>query len=104
MSYLNSLELDKVLLMLSQQATCKRSAELLLGLLPFTSYEPAKRQLENTASLYLAACVHGTPVLGDMPDIGGIIARAAAGGILSITELLSVERVLKCIRYLHSLA
>ena len=93
-----TLELDRVLEMLAEQATCAASKELALRLEPCDNYRDACDALQRTADINTLTARYGTPGLGGIQDCTGALQRAKLGSRLSAGEILQVARVLRTIR------
>ena len=93
-----TLELDRVLEMLAEQATCAASKELALRLEPCDNYRDACDALRRTADINTLTARYGTPGLGGIQDCTGALQRAKLGSRLSAGEILQVARVLRTIR------
>ena len=93
-----TLELDRVLEMLAEQATCAASKELALRLKPCDNYRDAADALQRTADINTLTNRYGTPGLGGIQDCTGALQRAKLGSRLSAGEILQVARVLHTIR------
>ena len=65
-----TLELDRVLEMLAEQATCAASKELALRLEPCDNYRDACDALRRTADINTLTARYGTPGLGDGCKLG----------------------------------
>ena len=93
-----TLELDRVLEMLAEQATCAASKELALRLEPCDNYRDACDALRRTADINTLTARYGTPGLGGIQDCTGALQRAKLGSRLSAGEILQVARVLRTVR------
>ena len=93
-----TLELDRVLEMLAEQATCAASKELVLRLEPCDNYRDAADALQRTADINTLTARYGTPGLGGIQDCTGALQRAKLGSRLSAGEILQVARVLRTVR------
>ena len=70
-----TLELDRVLEMLAEQATCAASKELALRLEPCDNYRDACDALRRTADINTLTARYGTPGLGGIQDCTGALQR-----------------------------
>ncbi|MEG2073889.1 MAG: endonuclease MutS2, partial [Angelakisella sp.] len=96
--HLHALELDKVLELLANKASCEASALAIRGLRPLTDYQDVADAIQRTADINSLSIRFGTPSLGGIHDCTEAINRAAIGSRLAIPELLRIGRVLKTIR------
>ncbi len=95
-----ALELDKVLELLAAQTACEDAAAAARGLVPTPYADEARRLLSQTDAAYQLMARFGAPSFGGIKNITGALRRAAAGGILSLGELLSIANTLRTIRAL----
>lgn len=93
-----ALELDKILLRLSELAGCADARELALELMPQSTLFEAQALLNQTEDAYIMLAKYGGPSFGGLKNINNALARAAAGSVLSMKELLDVAEVLRTIR------
>ncbi len=100
--HLKSLEYDKILKLLSDKASCKTSAEKIMQTVPSDDYDEVCHLIQMTKDINTHSIKFGTPSLGGISDCRDSVDRAARGGRLSIPELLSVCKALKCIRSIKS--
>ena len=94
----HALELDKILVMLSQCAGCEDSQKLALETVPMTDFRSARRLMERTADAHMLSSRFGAPGLHGMKNVCGALRRAQMGSTLSLAELLDIERFLKALR------
>lgn len=93
-----ALELDKVLEMLAQEATCKDGQEAALALQPAGSLKEAKRLLKQTDEAFVLIAKFGSPSFYGLKNTVNSLRRASAGGVLSLMDLISIDTTLKIIR------
>lgn len=96
-----ALELDKVLSMLSDLASCQDSKELALNLKPESNITIAKGELRKTEDAFILLAKFGGPSFGSIKNVNNSLARANAGGVLTMRELLDIGENLRVIRSLH---
>lgn len=96
-----ALELDKVLSMLSGYASAQDSKEMALNLKPETNITIAKGELKKTEDAYILLAKFGGPSFGSIKNVNNSVARANAGGVLSMRELLDIAENLRVFRSLH---
>lgn len=96
-----ALELDKVLGMLAELTTCSDSAELAKNLTPETNLSLARADLKKTEDAYILLAKFGGPSFGSLKNVNNSLARANAGGVLTIRELLDIGENLRVIRSLQ---
>lgn len=93
-----ALELDKILHRLSELAGCADARILALELEPRTSLFEAQELLKQTEDAYIMLAKYGGPSFSGLKNISNALARASAGSVLSMRELLDVAEVLRNIR------
>ncbi len=96
-----ALELDKVLSMLSDLGSAKDSKEMALNLKPETNITIARGELKKTEDAYILLAKFGGPSFGSIKNVNNSLARANAGGVLTMRELLDIGENLRVIRSLH---
>lgn len=98
--YTKSLELDKILLMLSEHACCDYAAERIMSIKPCTNFSLVKDSIEKTNSAFYLASHYGTPSFGKMDDPTEHLKHAQVGGTLTAKSLLNIASVLRQVRLL----
>ncbi|MBQ7687797.1 MAG: endonuclease MutS2 [Clostridia bacterium] len=93
-----ALEFDKILQMLSALCSNEDSRALALELTPATALYDAEALMNQTNAAYVLMAKFGSPSFGAMKNVDSAASRAAAGGTLSLRELLDVAEVLRVIR------
>ena len=93
-----SLELDKILKMLSDIASSADAKEMALEIKPLTDYFEVLELLDKTEAAYILIAKFGAPSFGGLQNVNNALSRAAAGGSLSAGELLKIAVTLKIIR------
>ncbi len=93
-----SLELDKVLEMLSQHTSCEDARLSALELKPETDLDSAQALMNQTKDAHMLLARFGGPAFGGLINVNNALFRADAGSTLSLRELLNVASVLHVIR------
>ena len=93
-----SLELDKILKMLSDTASSADAKEIALSIKPKTDYFEVLELLDKTEAAYILIAKFGAPSFGGLQNVNNALSRANAGGSLSAGELLKIATTLKIIR------
>lgn len=93
-----SLELDKILKMLSDTASSADAKEKALEIKPLTDYFEVLELLDKTEAAYIFIAKFGAPSFGGLQNVNNALSRASAGGSLSAGELLKIAVTLKIIR------
>ncbi len=96
-----ALELDKILEELSGFCSCEDSKYEAVHTRPQTDIKQARKLLGETESAYILLAKFGGPSFGSLKNVNNSLARAAAGGVLSIRELMTVCEDLRVIRSLY---
>ena len=96
--YFTSLELDKILKMLSDTASSADAKEMALNIKPLTDYFEVTELLDKTEAAYVFIAKFGAPSFGGLQNVNNALSRASAGGSLSAGELLKIATTLKIIR------
>ena len=97
-----TLELDKVLALLSEQTTSPASRERALKIIPHDNFRDASAALQRTADINSLTSRYGTPSLGGIHDCSSQLHRAKLGSRLSPAEILQVAHVLRTIRVIKN--
>ena len=93
-----ALELDKILNMLSHEATCEDAQKRALELTPLRGKFEIEEQLKQTEDAYILSGRFGAPSLSGIKNMTNAFRRAQAGGILSASELLQIALTLRITR------
>ncbi|MBQ8391847.1 MAG: endonuclease MutS2 [Clostridia bacterium] len=95
---LRVLEFNTIKEMLKSQAVCTESRERLGALIPETNIYKARELLALTSQAESLIIKKGTPPISPVRNISGSAKRAAAGGTLSMGELLGIGHLLRMSR------
>lgn len=98
LKYSKTLELDKILTLLADETTMEEAAEVAHSITPSNDSNEVKKLLKQTENAYILTAKFSAPSFGRISGIASVLARAEAGGILTMKELLSVAEVLRIIR------
>lgn len=98
--YLKTLELDKILELLSLEATILDAKEEAKAILPLTDISSVEKELQKTSDAYSFLSRYSAPSFGAAVNVASCLARAQSGGVLSVRELLDVAETLRVIRSL----
>ena len=96
--HFKSLELDKILIKLSEKTSCEDSKNLALNLTPATSLEKVQELLSQTDNAYVLIGKFGAPSFSNPINVTNSLRRGEAGGILTPRELLNIAEDLRIIR------
>ncbi|MBP3921826.1 MAG: endonuclease MutS2 [Ruminiclostridium sp.] len=89
------LELDKVLILLSEQAYCDVCREEILKITPSFDIDTVKSEIAKTGDAFTLSSKFGTPRFFNIKDVCFSAKRAAQGSTLSLRELLDIGLVLR---------
>lgn len=92
------LELDRVLMLLANEATMEDAKQLALSLKPSSELMRVKEFLKNTDDAFKLTASYAAPSFGSAVNVSSALARASVGASLSIRELLDIAEVLRIIR------
>lgn len=95
---LHTLELDRVLELLSDGCVTQEGKELAKQLRPVTDPEDVRELLGQTSDACHMVELKGTPALRDVKNVKASLERADRGGSLNTAELLRVGGVLRSAR------
>ena len=98
--YLKTLELDKILELLSSEATVDDAKKEALQIIPSTDLGEVSAELKKTEDAFIFMSRYSAPVFSSVHNVAPSLCRAQSGGILSIRELLDVGETLRVIRSL----
>ncbi len=97
-NYYKSLELHKILEMLSDEASNSRTKEMALALSPCTDLEKVKKEMKKTEDAFELSVKYGTPGFTAFKDIRGSLRRASSGASLSLRDLIDIGQMLYQVR------
>lgn len=90
-----TLELHKILEMLSDRASNETTKAMARELEPITDFDLAKKELTKTSDAFTLACKFGTPPFYNFKNISEQLNRAENGGRLTLKEILDVGYMLR---------
>ena len=92
--YYHSLELHKILGLLSEYCSNEFTRKKALELEPSNDIDFVKNEITKTSTALELSIKYGTPVFINISNIIGSLERADSGSTLSIGELIEIRRVL----------
>ena len=95
---IRTLELPRVLELLSEQACTEEGKQRCLSLRPSTDADEVQRRLQETSAAFRMLSVKGSPGLSGVKPVRAALQRADMGGALNTRELLDVAAVLRAAR------
>jgi DNA mismatch repair protein MutS2 len=93
---LETLEFDKIVKRLSEMAASEAGRKSCLQVRPSCQLEEVERLQQETAECIKALVKKGSPPLGGVTDLGPVLRRVEAGGVLDSEQLLAVADLLRC--------
>lgn len=99
-NYYKSLELHKILEMLSEEASNTKTKEMALALTPESDIDVVRSEMKKTSDAFDLSVKYGTPAFSNFKDIRGALHRASSGASLSLRELLDIAQMLYQVRML----
>ncbi len=92
--YFKTLELQKVLKMLSDMASNEKTRQLALNLEPCTDYDKVCLEIDKTSQALDLSVKFGTPPFYEIKDVSASLRRAASGARISLKELIEIKGLL----------
>ena len=96
--HFKTLELDKILHMLSEETSIDEAGELALSVEPQVDLDKVEHLLTQTEDAHILIGRFGAPSFGGISNVTNALRRAEAGGCLNTSELLSIARALRVIK------
>lgn len=96
--YFHTLELDKVLAKLADQANCDDSKRMALSLTPSDDFSTVQLLMKKTSDAYMLSAKYTSPSLHKLKNCEMALRKAEKGSNLSLRELMDVSSVLHNIR------
>ena len=95
---ITTLELDKILKILSGYSAIPDAVENCCNIKPYFEIEEVERLLTQTGDAYMLIARFGAPSFGGASNCNNALARAEMGGVLTPAELLKIAQLLHVIR------
>lgn len=96
--HLKALEYDKILELLAARACNDDARDGILSLRPEKSEKSAQNLMNMTEDAYILLAKYGGPSFGGLKNVNNSLARASAGGVLSMKELLDIGSTVRTVR------
>jgi DNA mismatch repair protein MutS2 len=96
--HLKALEYDKVLEMAMKRACNDDARDIIASIRPETSVNMAQNHIDMTENAYILLAKYGGPSFGGVKNVNNSLARASAGGVLSMKELLDIGSTIRKVR------
>ncbi|MEG1931935.1 MAG: endonuclease MutS2, partial [Pygmaiobacter sp.] len=98
--YLKLLEFNKIVGIAAEYCACPEAADRLKKSKAYDSVDDMRRELACTDAVASLLIKTGNPRIQGVCDVMNVIRRAEKGGILSMSELLTVAATLRNFKYL----
>ena len=99
--HLKAIELDKVLSMVAERACNDDAKEAILSLRPESNLQLVADLLKKTEDAYILLAKFGGPSFGGLKNVSNALARAKAGAMLTMKELLDIGSTVRAVRNLR---
>lgn len=99
--HLKAIELDKVLNMVAERACNEDAKETILNLRPESNLQLVADLLKKTEDAYILLAKFGGPAFGGLKNVNNALARAKAGAMLTMKELLDIGSTVRAVRTLR---
>ena len=99
---LHTLEFDKIIMLLEEEASSERGKKLCRELVPFSSIEDIEHAQGETEDALQRIFKYGSPSFSGVRDTGSSLRQAVAGAVLSMTELLDIASFLEVTKEVKS--
>ncbi len=96
--HLKALEYDKILEMAMKRACNDDARDIIASVRPETSVNMAQNHIDMTENAYILLAKYGGPSFGGLKNVNNSLARASAGGVLSMKELLDIGSTVRTVR------
>lgn len=93
-----TLELDKIIEMLADRCQSAAAKQLAHEIIPAAELADARAAVRQTEDAHMLISRFGAPSFSGVRDVSGMLARARAGGRLSMKELLNIASLLRCVK------
>lgn len=96
--YLKTLELDKVLDMLADQASNEETRRMALALRPYDDLQIIRNECLKVSQALSLSVQFGTPPFSNFKDVSTSAARAKSGAVISLRDLMDIAAMLRQIK------
>lgn len=100
--YLKTLELDKILEMLENEASNEKTKEMIRKIEPVSDISEVKKEMQKTVDAFELSVKNGNPPFFTFKDVSASLKKASSGASITLAELLRISTVLKQIDALIS--
>lgn len=102
LTYLKTIELDKMIAKAAEYCTCSETREKMLATVPLDDVDEVRYQLNQTNTISNLLMQQGSPRFGGVEGVQSLARRAVKGGVLSMGDLLLVAGALRNFQNLAS--
>lgn len=92
--YYKTIELHKILELLSQECSNDASKKLALSIEPCTQLDEVKKEITKTSDALELSVRYGTPMFYSFINICPLVEKAGSGATLGLSELIEIRRML----------
>ena len=92
--YCDSLELPKVLAMLSAECTGERARRAAMQITPSADLFTVKREVGKASAALDMSIRCGTPIFYGLDGVGQALKHCGSGAVLSLAELIAIRKLL----------
>lgn len=92
--YYKTLELDKILGMLADEASNEKTKQMALEIEPSSDIYEVNTEIKKTSNAFELSVKFGSPPFDDIKDVSNSLLKAKSGSRLSLKELMEIGRVL----------
>ncbi len=96
--YYKTLELDKILEMLANEASNEKTKQMALETEPSSDIYEVNYEIKKTSQAFELSVKFGTPPFSDIKDVSNSLMRAKSGSRLALKEIIEIGRVLNQIK------
>ncbi len=96
--YLKTLELDKILGMLAEQASNEETRRMALALRPYKDLQTIRKECLKVSQALSLSVQFGTPPFSNFKDISVSAARTKSGAVVSLRDLMEIAAMLRQIK------
>jgi len=96
--YYKTLELDKILEMLANEASNEKTKQMALETEPSSDIYEVNYEIKKTSQAFELSVKFGTPPFSDIKDVSNSLMRAKSGSRLALREIIEIGRVLNQIK------
>lgn len=96
--YLKTLELDKILGLLAEQASNEETRRMALAIRPYGDLQTIRNECLKVSQALSLSVQFGTPPFSNFKDVSTSAARAKSGAVISLRDLMDIAAMLRQIK------